>query len=75
MRRAQVLQYLTWRVGSHPENGWRAPAPVWEGLPSRCSGADSMRMRPGGLAVENGDGAKGDCCGPRYTMLCNQDIY
>ena len=59
---------------SYPENGWRAPAPVTEGLPSRCSGADSMRMRPGGLAVENGDGANGDCCGPRYTMLCNRNI-
>lgn len=33
-----------------------------------------MRMRPGGLAVANGEGAKGDCCGPRYTLLCDMTI-
>ena len=48
--------------------------PGWQGLPSRCSGADSMRMRPGGLAVANGEGPKGDCCGPQYTELCNSGI-
>ena len=32
-----------------------------------------MRMRPGGLAVANGDGAKGDWCGPRYALLCSMN--
>ena len=36
-----------------------------EGLSSRCSGADRIRMRTGGLAI-----AKGDCAGTRYTLPC-----
>ena len=47
--------------------GMRPLAVLCEGLSSRCSGADRMRMRPGGLAV-----AKGDCCGSRYSALCTQ---
>ena len=47
----------------------RPLAVLCEGLSSRCSGADRMRMRPGGLAV-----AKGDCWGSRYSALCMQTL-
>ena len=75
MHSAQAVQYLAKMQGEVAPRE-RMAGPLRQSGRGCFLGAlalPRMRMRPGGLAVANGDGAKGDWCGPRYALLCSMN--